>query len=169
MKRYGKLKIIVTDRLKSYRAAMTVIGNQAAQNVGRWENNRAKNSHLPFQRRERAMSRFRLERGQQKFIAAHSSVCNHFNQERHLISRGVFRENAKLPLSSGSNFLLHKSPHFIGKLRRVRVRLTGPLPLSGCEAPCENFILTQTNLGDSQCQRFHRPSCRIAAIRVGVH
>jgi len=82
---------------------------------------------------------------------------------------GALRENAKLPLSSGSNFLLHKSPHFIGKLRRVRVRLTGPLPLSGCEAPCENFIVTQTNLVDSQCQRFHRPSCRIAAIRVGVH
>ena len=36
MKRYGQPKVIVTDRLKSYRAAMTVIGNQAAQEVGRW-------------------------------------------------------------------------------------------------------------------------------------
>jgi putative transposase len=61
MKQYGQPKVIVTDRLKSYRAAMTVIGNQAAQEVGRWKNNRAENSHLPFRRRERAMSRFRLE------------------------------------------------------------------------------------------------------------
>ena len=36
MKRYGQPKVIVTDRLKSYRTAMTVIGNQAAQEVGRW-------------------------------------------------------------------------------------------------------------------------------------
>ena len=87
MKRYGQPKVIVTDRLKSYRAAMTVIGNQGAQEVGRWENNRAKNSHLPFRRRERAMFRFRLERSLQKFTAVHSSVCNHLNFQRHLISR----------------------------------------------------------------------------------
>lgn len=55
MKRYGRPKVIVTDRLKSYRAAMKVMGNQAAQEVGRWKNNRAENSHLPFRRRERAM------------------------------------------------------------------------------------------------------------------
>ena len=45
-------KVIITDRLKSYRAAMKVLGNQAAQDVGRWKNNRAENSHLPFRRRE---------------------------------------------------------------------------------------------------------------------
>ena len=91
MKRYGQPKVIVTDRLKSYRAAMTVIGNQAAQEVGRWKNNRAENSHLPFRRRERAMSRFRLERSLQKFTSVHSSVCNHFNFQRHLISRDEFK------------------------------------------------------------------------------
>ena len=90
MKRYGQPKVIVTDRLKSYRAAMTVIGNQAIQEVGRWKNNRAENSHLPFRRRERAMSRFRLERSLQKFTAVHSSVCNHFIFKRHLISRDEF-------------------------------------------------------------------------------
>ena len=35
MKRYGRPKVIVTDRLKSYRAAMNVIGNAAAQTCGR--------------------------------------------------------------------------------------------------------------------------------------
>ena len=36
-------------------------------------NNRAENSHLPFRRRERAMSRFRSMRSLQKFVSIHSS------------------------------------------------------------------------------------------------
>jgi putative transposase len=52
MKRYGQPRVIVTDRLRSYRAAMNVIGNAADQECGRWLNNRAENSHQPFRRRE---------------------------------------------------------------------------------------------------------------------
>ncbi len=62
MKRYGRPKVIVTDRLKSYRAAMNVIGNAAAQTCGRWLNNRAENAHQPFRRRERAICAKRLAR-----------------------------------------------------------------------------------------------------------
>ena len=39
------------------------------QETGRWLNNRAENSHLPFQRQERAMQRFRSMRSLQKFAA----------------------------------------------------------------------------------------------------
>ena len=35
MKRYGQPKVIVTDRLRSYRAAMKVIGNAADQECRR--------------------------------------------------------------------------------------------------------------------------------------
>ncbi len=59
MKRYGRPRVIVTDRFRSYGAAMKVIGNAAAQECGRWRNNRAENSHRPFRRRERAMAKFR--------------------------------------------------------------------------------------------------------------
>jgi putative transposase len=41
MKRYGRPTVIVTDRLRSYRAAMKVIGNTAAQESSCWMNNRA--------------------------------------------------------------------------------------------------------------------------------
>ena len=58
MKRYGSPEVIVTDRLRSYGAAMKIIGNADKQEVGRWKNNRAENSHLPFRRRERAMRGF---------------------------------------------------------------------------------------------------------------
>ena len=48
MKRYGNPEIIVTKKLRSYRAAVNVIGNASRQESGRWLNNRAENSHLPF-------------------------------------------------------------------------------------------------------------------------
>jgi len=91
MKRYGRPQVIVTDRLRSYRAAMKNIGNENTQEVGRWKNNRCENSHLPFRRREYAMLRFRYMRSLQKFVSIHSSVFNHFNKERHLISRNKYK------------------------------------------------------------------------------
>ena len=91
MKQYGRPEIVVTDRLRSYRAAMREIGNAARQETGRWLNNRAENSHQPFRRRERAMARFRSSRSLQKFASIHASVHNHFNQDRHLNSRKTFK------------------------------------------------------------------------------
>jgi len=91
MKKYGGPKVIVTDRLKSYRAAMKIVGNESKQEVGRWKNNRCENSHLPFRRREYAMLKFRQMRSLQKFVSIHSSVFNHFNQERQIFDREKFR------------------------------------------------------------------------------
>ena len=91
MKRYGKPRAIVTDRLRSYRAAMKIIGNERTQEVGRWKNNRCENSHLPFRRREYAMLKFRRMRSLQKFVSIHASVFNHFNKERHLNSRETYK------------------------------------------------------------------------------
>jgi len=91
MKRHGRARVLVTDRFRSYGAAMKDVGNAARQETGRWLNNRAENSHLPPQRRERAMLRPRSMRSLQKFAAVHASVCNHFNQERTLYSRDHFK------------------------------------------------------------------------------
>ena len=99
MKRYGRPKVIVTDRLKSYRAAVNVIGNAAAQTCGQWLNNRAENSHQPFRRREGAMAKFRDIKTLQKFAAAHASIHNHFNQERHLYNRETFKLNRSAALA----------------------------------------------------------------------
>ena len=92
MKRHGRPKAIVTDRLRSYRAAMNVIGIAARQECGRWLNNRAENSHQPFRRREGAMVKFRDIKTLQKFAAVHASIHNHFNQERHLNRRETFKQ-----------------------------------------------------------------------------
>ena len=105
MKRYGNPEIIVTDKLRSYGAAMKVIGNADRQETGRWQNNRAENSHLPFRRRERAMLRFRQMRSLQKFVSVHASVQNHFNQERHLYSRINFKLNRAAALAEWRQLL----------------------------------------------------------------
>ncbi len=99
MKRYGQPHIVVTDKLRSYGAAMKVIGNANKQETGRWLNNRGENSHQPFRRRERAMLRFRRMRSLQKFVSVHASVHNHFNQERHLYSRANFKLNRTAALA----------------------------------------------------------------------
>jgi putative transposase len=98
IKRYGAPKVIVTDRLRSYRAAMSQLGNACRQETGHWLNNRAENSHLPFRRRERVMQKFRLARSLQKFTSIHSSVTNHFNHQRHLISRDNYKTKREAAL-----------------------------------------------------------------------
>jgi len=99
MKRYGQPRVIVTDRLRSYRAAMNVIGNAADQECGRWLNNRAENSHQPFRRREGAMSKFRDIQTLQKFASIHASIHSHFNRDRYLNSRETFKQNRSAPLA----------------------------------------------------------------------
>lgn len=89
----------MTDKLRPYGAAMKVIGNAPKQKTSRWLSNRAENSHQPFRRRERAMLRFRRMRSLQKFVSVHSSIHNHFNQERHLYSRSDFKLNRTAALA----------------------------------------------------------------------
>ncbi len=91
MRKHGQPEVIVTDRLRSYGAALKVLGRADRQETGRRLNNRAENSHLPLRRRERAMLRFRRMRNLQKFAAVHASVSNHFNQERSLSNRDIFK------------------------------------------------------------------------------
>ena len=77
---------LVTDDLRSYSAAVHVLGIERLHERGRWRNNRAENSHQPTRRRERKMQRFKSARSAQKFLSTHAAVYNIFNVQRHLIS-----------------------------------------------------------------------------------
>ncbi len=92
MKRFCNPEVIGTDRLTSNRAALKIIRTPDRQELGRHENNRGENSHLPFRRRERAMLRFRQMRSLQKFASIHSSVHNHFNHQRNIERRTRFED-----------------------------------------------------------------------------
>lgn len=103
LRRHGSPAAITTDGLRSYRAAMSELGCEAKQEIGRWANNRVENSHLPFRRRERAMLRFRQMKTLQKFASVHASLHNHFNQERHLTDRQTYKERRSAALAEWSS------------------------------------------------------------------
>jgi len=103
LRRHGSPAAITTHGLRSYRAAMTDLGCEAKQEIGRWANNRVENSHLPFRRRERAMLRFRQMKTLQKFASVHASLHNHFNQERHLTDRQTYKERRSAAFAEWSN------------------------------------------------------------------
>ena len=125
MKRYGRPNVIVTDRLRSYRAAMNVIGNAADQECGRWLNNRAENSHQPFRRREGAMAKFRDLKTLQKFASVYASIHNHFNLDRHLHRPGIFKQNRTAALPEWRQLAALKIGHR-QLWRLVRISLTPP-------------------------------------------
>lgn len=99
MRKHGRPGIFVTDKLRSYGAALKETGGVERQETSHWMNNRAENAHLPFRRRERAMLGFRRMRSLQKFVSVHASVYNHFNQERHLYSRDTFKASRAAALT----------------------------------------------------------------------
>jgi len=106
LKRHGRPTAIVTDRLRSYSAAMRELGNADRQECGHKLNNRAENSHLPFRRRERAMARFRRMKTLQKFSSVHAQVHNHFSQERHIVSREIYRERRSAALAEWQSVMI---------------------------------------------------------------
>ena len=99
LKKYGRPRKIVTDGLCSYSAAMKEVGAADRHEVGGRLNNRAENSHQPFRRRERAMQRFRSLKTLQKFSSVYAQVHNQFNQERHLVTRQIYKQRRSAALA----------------------------------------------------------------------
>jgi putative transposase len=84
--------VIVTDKLRSYGAALREIGFSGLHEQGLRANNRAENSHQPLRRRERKMQGFKSAHSAQRFVSVHAAVYNTFNVQRHLISRPTHRQ-----------------------------------------------------------------------------
>jgi putative transposase len=105
MKRYGRQKVSVRNRLRSCRAALKEFGNAGHQETEWWLNNRAANLHHPFRRREHAMIKFRAAKSLQKCVSIHSSGHNIFNLERHLTSRRQFKLNRETALADWRQFV----------------------------------------------------------------
>ena len=83
--------VVVTDKLRSYGAALREIGFSRRHEQGLRVNNRAENSHQAVRRRERKMQGFKSAKSAQRFVSVHAAVYNTFNVQRHLISRTTHR------------------------------------------------------------------------------
>jgi transposase-like protein len=64
---------MVTEDLRSYRAATLDLGIDHLHDRGRWKNNRAENSHQPTRHRVRKMQRFKSVGSAQKFLPTHAA------------------------------------------------------------------------------------------------
>jgi putative transposase len=84
-------EVLITDKLRSYGAAIRSIGLTCRHEQGARRNNRAENSHQPVRRRERKMQRFKSAGSAQYFLSTYAAVYNVFNTQRHLISRQTLR------------------------------------------------------------------------------
>ncbi len=103
LKQHGPAEKLITDGLKSYPSAMRELGIEDRREMGRWLNNRAENSHLPFRRRERVMQRFRRMKSLQKFASVHANIHNHFNSQRHLVDRQTYKTCRSAALAEWQN------------------------------------------------------------------
>ena len=72
-------RVMITDKLKSYGAALDKIGLRVDHRQHKGLNNRAENSHQPTRRRERIMKRFKSARQAQRFLSVHDQVANLFH------------------------------------------------------------------------------------------
>jgi putative transposase len=77
---------IITDKLRSYQAALREIAPSLSHITDQYENNRAEVSHQPTRQQERQMRRFYSPGQAQRFLSFHGLVNNLFRQQRHLIS-----------------------------------------------------------------------------------
>nr|WP_168500491.1 IS6 family transposase [Streptomyces sp. RLB1-33]QIY76359.1 IS6 family transposase [Streptomyces sp. RLB1-33] len=84
-------RVVVTDKLRSYGAALREVMPSVEHRSHKGLNNRAENSHQPTRQRERAIKGFRSTGGAQRFLSAFSGISPHFRPHRHLMTASDHR------------------------------------------------------------------------------
>ncbi len=85
-------RVIVTDKLKSYDAAIDELNLKVDHRQHKGLNNRAENSHQPTRQRERAMRRFKSPEQAQRFLAPYGVICGYFRVGRHRLQAEHYRQ-----------------------------------------------------------------------------
>jgi putative transposase len=82
---------IVTDKLRSYSAAMKELIPDVEHSTQQYENNRCELSHQPSRQQERQMRKFKSQGQAQRFLSCHGVVNNLFRLGRHLMKANNYR------------------------------------------------------------------------------
>ncbi len=82
---------LVTDKLRSYGAALRTTLPSVHHCTNQYANNRAEVSHQPTRQRERQMRRFKSPRHVQRFLSVHGPINNLFRIGRHLMQAVHYR------------------------------------------------------------------------------
>ncbi len=85
------LRVMITDKLASYRAAKRELMPSVEHRKHKGLNNRAENSHQPTRQRERQMKRFKSAGQAQRFLSAHDGINNLFHLRRHQVPATQYR------------------------------------------------------------------------------
>ena len=102
LKNQGKVPFrVVTDKLKSYGAALRTIMPSVNHDTEQYANNRAEVSHQSTRQRERQMRRFKSPRQAQLFLSVHGVVLNLFRLSRHRLKRFITGCSAHVLLRLG--------------------------------------------------------------------
>lgn len=88
-------RVIITDKLRSYHAAIAEVLPGVEHLQQKYQNNRAENSHQPTRLRERVMRRFKSVGQAQRFLSAFGIITAHFQVGRHLYKAHGYREVMK--------------------------------------------------------------------------
>ena len=84
---------LVTDKLRSYEAALRSIMPSVVHDTERYANNRAEVSHEPIRQRERQMRGFKSVAQAQRFWSVHGVIQNLFRVGRHLLRAAVLPQS----------------------------------------------------------------------------
>jgi putative transposase len=82
---------LITDKLRSYKAAHGTVIPSVIHNTEVYANNRAEVSHQPTRQRERQMRGFKSPGQAQRFLSVHGVIQNLFRFGRHLLRSATHR------------------------------------------------------------------------------
>tara|TARA_R100001143_G_C3343425_1_gene125484 strand:- start:554 stop:1267 length:714 start_codon:yes stop_codon:yes gene_type:complete len=92
-KQYGRPRVVITDKLGSYSAALKSLAPGIEHRRHKGLNNRSEGSHRPTRRREKIMARFKSPGQAQLFLTIHDQVQTVFRPRRHKLSAPAYRQS----------------------------------------------------------------------------
>jgi putative transposase len=95
MARWGKPRVIVTVKLRSYCAALGKLEMDVEHRAQKGLNNRIEGSQRLARKREKIQGRFKSARQTQRFLSVHDETANLFRPGRHKLTASDYRQKRK--------------------------------------------------------------------------